>query len=61
MKQVAAAVYLSFGMLFVFLQGFDGYTAPDNMNFIIFLFFMAGILNVYHEVKTHFENKMKEK
>ena len=57
MRHVAAAIYLSFGMLFLFLQGFDGFTMPENMNFLIFLFFMAGILYLYREIQDRFSKK----
>ncbi|TMU85166.1 hypothetical protein FGG79_14900 [Bacillus sp. BHET2] len=61
MRQVSAAVYLSFGMLFIFLQGFEGFTGPDNMNFIIFLFFMAGGFYLYHDLKDRIMDKINKK
>ncbi len=57
MKHIAAAIYLSFGMLFLFLQGFDGFIGPENMNFIIFLFLMAGALYLYREIRERFQKK----
>ncbi|MCA1060617.1 hypothetical protein LCL96_16905 [Rossellomorea aquimaris] len=57
MKHVAAAIYLSFGMLFLFLQGFEGFARPENMNFLIFLFFMAGLLYLYREIQERFSKK----
>lgn len=57
MKHVAAAIYLSFGMLFLFLQGFEGFIGPENMNFIIFLFLMTGALYLYREIRVHFRKK----
>lgn len=57
MKHVAAAIYLSFGMLFLFLQGFEGFRRPENMNFLIFLFFMAGLLYLYREFQDRFLKK----
>jgi hypothetical protein len=57
MKHVAAAIYLSFGMLFLFLQGFEEFAKPENMNFLIFIFFMAGLLYLYREIKDQFTKK----
>ncbi|MBN8192827.1 hypothetical protein JI667_11805 [Bacillus sp. NTK074B] len=57
MKHVAAAIYLSFGMLFLFLQGYEGFRRPEIMNFLIFLFFMAGLLYLYREFQDRFLKK----
>ncbi len=57
MKQVAAAIYISFGLLFVFLQGIEGYVGADHMNFIIFLFFFVGGLYLYQDLKDFIKEK----
>lgn len=44
MKHIAAAIYLSFAFLFIFLQSFDGYYTTSGTYVIIALFFvLAGI------------------
>lgn len=44
MKHIAAAIYLSFAFLFIFLQSFDGYYTTSMTYFIIALFLLlAGV------------------
>ncbi|RID81380.1 hypothetical protein D1953_20975 [Peribacillus asahii] len=59
MRHVTAAIYISFGFLFYFLQGFDGFIGPDFMEWIIFLFIFVGVMYLFIDLRNFIKKKVQ--
>lgn len=57
MKQLIAAIYLSFGFLFYLLNNFGGFHATHTYNFIVFGFILTGIAYLFNDLAD--SNKKK--
>ncbi len=51
LKHVTASIYISFGFLFYYLQGFDGFYKSETMYIVIFLFFLTGVVYLISGLK----------
>ncbi|MGN5454954.1 MAG: hypothetical protein ACI4XN_03125, partial [Candidatus Kurthia intestinigallinarum] len=56
MKHIAAAIYLSFAFLFIFLQSFDGYYTTSGTYVIIALFFVLASIYFIRIARDFFKD-----
>ncbi len=56
MKHIAAAIYLSFAFLFIFLQSFEGYYTTSGTYVIIALFFVLAIIYFIRIARDFFKD-----
>lgn len=59
MRQITADIYLSFGFLFYFLQGFGDFYAPKSIKWVIPLFLITGLFYLFRDIRDRIKDKLE--
>jgi len=58
-RQITAAIYISFGILFYLLEGFEGFIGPDFMGRLTPLFILVGVIYLSMDFRDFVKKKLQ--